>query len=360
MMSSLSIRDLIQEYNRTCVPSALKSIQGFLRKIDGKTLQPYASTKQLKRHLQLDPKTPMDDQQRYAYLTEMAVNIVCDNINLDLLWDLDRFKDALTSMLIDQFDDLSGDFKKSPKQLLTKWIKLFDSDDQHMSLIVSTLKSCGTDLERMINDFLKEGRVFCHPTPALDDDDELNKEVISLVKDVMLTCDSFSILDDNLVFVLTSLTEIPGFKECTSDQVMKSVRLGTKINPIHTIMNLDGLKRCYINNGNYDEYVRLLNISTQLYCYRGEYKRNDDFKEGPSLSILIKSFPNGFENAAKFCLARFVFSESAGDIGMTSYWLCTKPIEDILDDFDLECFEWNTIALSEVLDQPNDMTSVLH
>jgi len=113
--------------------------------------------------------------------------------------------------------------------------------------------------------------------------------------------------------------------------------------------NLDTLKRNYMAK-NYDlfrENLVMLYRTGIVSLAQSSYKRCKDFNNNDMLAQLIDSFPEGFAEKAKKCFAVFTFDGTTDNVKMTSYWITTGTVNDILDKFDYDCFDWQEMSLNE-------------
>jgi len=340
-------------------------------------LQPYSNSKLLKRHLALDPKSPLSDQERYNYLVQFVIKFLTETGKLDgYLLDHDTFYQKLETLLTKNYPVVESDFKKSMNSVKSRWIDLIKNelteeqtgdDDQDAVTetnetvgLIHTIKPYGDDFLSLLP--VQQSEVYYWHVPMVDHIAD-HQTMIDLVKGQILK-DKFVfslLISDTELYVMTEKQPDDEQNNCwtTGERVNDFIsRLshpnGTiSLNPVHQI-SLDTLKRNLMNGDlqSFSENLSLMSVYTNFYFSRGMYLRNEtdfDGYDGDLLGNVVKSFPTGFEELAKRCIANFVFNGQTGKVKLVSYWLSTEPMEKIMDKFDYDQFTWEPITQPELV-----------
>jgi hypothetical protein len=139
------------------------------------------------------------------------------------------------------------------------------------------------------------------------------------------------------------------------------------LNPEHQT-NMDTIKRNYINKQKemFISHVKMLIRNNALYFYKGDYLHCDDYKSYSELQFTnaVNSFPVNFEDYTKNAFALFYFNKTDEYVKINSYWITSKPINEILSTYDYGLFTWIEINYDEFLHSSdiheNYITSILH
>ena len=59
----------------------------------------------------------------------------------------------------------------------------------------------------------------------------------------------------------------------------------------------------------------------------------------------VNNFPVSFEDYTKNCFGIFYF-EKTDNVNVYSYWIMTKPYDQVLSTYDQDLFEWSDLTTS--------------
>ena len=123
------------------------------------------------------------------------------------------------------------------------------------------------------------------------------------------------------------------------------------LNPEHQT-NIDTVKRNYINKqfDLFTLHVKMLIKNNEMFFYKGKYLHSEDYNTYSELQFTnaVNSFPISFEDYTKNAFALFYFTKEE-ELTINSYWITTKPIDNLLSTFDKELFEWSESNINDFL-----------
>jgi hypothetical protein len=107
---------------------------------------------------------------------------------------------------------------------------------------------------------------------------------------------------------------------------------------------MDTIKRNYINKqfDLFKTHVRLLTNANSLFFYTATYLHSDDYNTYNELqySNAINSFPTSFEDYTRNAFALFYFDKTSLTVNVNAFWITSKPVEQLLSDYDKSLFDW--------------------
>ena len=94
----------------------------------------------------------------------------------------------------------------------------------------------------------------------------------------------------------------------------------------------------------------MLTRANSLYFYKAIYLHSADYNSYSELQFAnaVNSFPISFEDYTKNTVGLFYF-DKGDNITVTSYWITSKPVEQILSNYDRELFNWTESTCEEFL-----------
>lgn len=123
------------------------------------------------------------------------------------------------------------------------------------------------------------------------------------------------------------------------------------LNPEH-LTNMDTIKRNYINKqfDLFKAHVNMLSRSNSLFFYNATYLHSSDYNSYSELQFLnaVNSFPTSFEDYTRNAFALFYFIKS-DCVTVDTFWITSKPVEQILSDYDKNLFDWKESSCDDFL-----------
>lgn len=235
--------------------------------------------------------------------------------------------DDFNRIMLPKSSDDEDDSSLDPTEQLKKYVLYYSQD---FTNVLEECVSNGYKLYKSIhlNQEDNEDTVICN--------EMLNK-----------TVQVFSIYSWN-----TGKDKIYGLWVCDKDLEYEQITLDTfvnllqnssfNLNPEH-LTNMDTIKRNYVNRqiDLFKSHVKMLESGNSLYFYKGIYSHSADYDSYSELQFAnaINSFPISFEDYTKNAFALFYFDKRE-HVTLTSYWITSKPVEQVLADYDRELFNW--------------------
>lgn len=354
-----TVQDLNDAFSQSCVKDLNKEIGKLLGTAD-KKVKNFNAFLQKKQYKKIDPEA--DDRARYTAMMEAIVNFASTDGSLDsMLRDKDAYFRGVTALLISNgaFDIFSENFNKGSFKALSAQLNRFfnPKKDEDTLEDVETLNDYVKPYAKNFSDLLHNANglhLYCNLTLSSDKIEQSAMDLILAGVSVFSICTT----DDNCKSLWVTDTEIDGksggFISTNADDFMTNIDNETfELNPIHCV-GLDTVKRDF-KNGKYDLFVShstVLSKSTNLRCYRADYKRSSDFNDISEERMwnAVNGIAQSYEPLKKKVFASFVFNGEVGNVSVVTYWLTTDSISKVMEADDVEVFDWNEITIHELVD----------
>jgi len=375
----MSINKLVSSFSTNCwVPSA-KALVGILKTLDKKipNFQVFFNSKKYNS----TNKVTFSDKERYDVLVSELVKLVATEDSLKpFTVSFDSWVSELESCLkLEQvYNLLSPNFLKgSYAKMIDDFNRLLvpkntdDDDDESLDPtenLKKWVKNYSQDFDTVLDECVKSGLLLYKSENTTSEDD------ISPVCEQMLNLKNtvFSIYSmngtDKIIALWVSDKPLEfqpiDFKDYIDTLTNPSCSFS--LNPEHQT-NMDTIKRNYINK-QYDlfkSHVKLLIRTGSLCFYKAEYLHSKDYDTYSELqfSNAINSFPLSFEDYTKNAFALFYFNKGE-KVTVSTYWITSKPVDQVLSTYDKELFNWTESNCEEFLSASvqhvGDGSSILH
>jgi hypothetical protein len=376
----MSIQKLVSSFNTGCwIPSA-KALVVILKTLDKKitNFQLYFNTKKYNS----TNKVNFTDKERYDTLVKELIQLVktedvlkpfvvnFDNWTLELesclkseqVYNLvscnflkgsyAKMIDDLNRLLIPKNTD-DDDDTTDPTENLKLWVKNYSQD---FDIVLDSCVKSGFLLYKSVHDTADED-----PAPVSDQMLNLKNPVFSIYSmngpDKIL---ALWVSDKKLEFEFESID----LNEYIS--LLTNPTNSFNLNPEHQT-NMDTIKRNYINKQTdlFKSHVSMLVSAGTLYFYKANYLHSGEYDAYSELqfSNAINSFPLSFEDYTKNAFALFYFNKGE-KVTVSTYWITSKPIEQVLSIDDKALFNWVDSDCGEFLSASishvKDDRSILH
>lgn len=333
-------------------------------------LQAYFNAK--KYNSTFKPESPVDEKGRYdTLMSQLCLLVLSHRSEYDMFTtNFEKYISELENVM--QSDSIfellqSGFSKGSFKSLIDDFNRILlpksldDESDDPLESVKNYVKPYSSNFIDMVDVLNKSGTHLFLSMYETDLEDDFSGPMND-----MLSCNSpvFSIYTSFTTgekYCLTSLwlscDNIPFAKEIGFDDFVTTLQNNLfQLNPCH-LTNLDTLKRNYVNK-DFDSFKKNTNLiidclQTPLHFVKATYKFGSDFDKYDELQYTnaTQSFPNGFEDYTKYAFVLFFFTKdvTSGSVVVTTYWLTTKNIVDLLPKSDFDSFEFIDSNIDEFL-----------
>jgi hypothetical protein len=361
----MSIPKLITNFTTGCWVPCAKALIPFLKTLDKKipNFQLYFNAKKYNS----TNKTNLSDKERYDMLIEQIVEHVFTEevckiytISYDY-WIRDLIlclkSNQVYSLLCVNY--LKGSYGKMIDDFNRVLLPKTSDDDEPNDELQDPTESVKKNVLYYSQDFIKvleecvSSGLKLYKSIHLnqeDDDSVICNEMLS--KDAQVfSIYSFNIGGDKLYGLWASDKELD-YELITLDIFVKLIKDFTfNLNPEH-MTNMDTIKRNYVNKqfDLFKSHVNMLTRANSLYFYKGIYSHSADYDSYSELQFTnaVNSFPVSFEDYTKNAVGLFYFDKGV-NITVTSYWITSKPVEQILSDYDRGLFTWMESNYEEFL-----------
>ena len=358
----MSISKLITSFTTSCWVPCAKALIPFLKTLDKKipNFQLYFNTKKYNS----TNKTNLSDKERYDILIEQMVEYVfteevCKIYTISYKhW----IRDLILCLKSNQVyfllcvNYLKGSYGKMIDDFNRVLLPKTSDDDEPNDELQDPTESIKKNVLYYSQDFIKileesvSNGLKLYKSIHLnqdDDDSVICNEMLS--KDAQVfSIYSFNIGGDKLYGLWVSDKELD-YELITLDTFVNQIKDFTfNLNPEH-LTNMDTIKRNYVNK-QFDLFKSHVNMLTSLYFYKAIYLHSTDYNSYSELQFAnaINSFPISFEDYTKNTVGLFYF-DKGDNITVTSYWITSKPVEQILSDYDRGLFNWIESTCGEFL-----------
>jgi len=372
------VQNLINAYKYDCFNPLIKTIITILRE---KTfVQLSVDFMNAKKYKAKNPSAT--DVSRFNDLMVALVNAIKDTTKITPFITTDEFYDDLTLFFKLQYDVLREPFTNgSYTKIIDALNRIFnpkksgndddEKEENENEIMLNNLRKYVKTYLPTIDNILNDFKLYHYTYEFNDDidiDDFYTQEIINMYKNNYVV---FNLYHNNhaLWCFQSDSKELDTsnykFASLTIEEFMKYIKTDDYTMNSSHYTTIDTIKRDYIGKA-FDTLKTHLQMIPNLYLYQGNYKNNSDFDQLNDIQMrnTIMGFPNGFDDdITKKCLAIFCFNGQHNVI-LTSFWLTTQPIVNILNKTDYDAFEWSVIDtetyLSSISQDATIGTSCLH
>lgn len=364
----VNIQELVSDFSFDCFIPLTKGLISFFREKHTIILvSHFMNTKEYKT------KVPTStNNSRFNDLVTELITLVKENGLLNQFINNNQFYETLLIFMKNQYDNLSDTFLKgSYSKMIDTFNRIInpkkndeDDEDDPLDELKVYIKNYSPEIINHISNFKLYFREIS------DDTDDYNDIYVKIMIDFYEKGISvFGIYSNKKslwCFIDDNQIDKSQFTNISVDKFMECLQKDTYImNSVH-YTTLDTIKRDYIAKS-FDLIKIHIKMIPSLKFYEGLYKNNDDMNELNELQLrnTIQGFPNGFDDdVSKNCMVIFKFNGYIGNLDLVSYWITKKPIENILNNNDLNAFIWKdideTMFISNIMSSSTIGTSCLH
>jgi hypothetical protein len=394
----MSVTQLQNSFTNSSFPNAAKALSKLInngQKGIGDALRP--CFKKNKGKSKADPGGEL--RGRYNMLAkELLAYVEADTTMDPFLRNKEQFVAGLGTFLssdstyeLVKVDFGSGSYKKVASQL-SKLIKVEEGTYEYAAIasFANHIKPYALDFSDQVT--AAPVKLYVSALPFADTEVEALKLKKSGI-DVMVIHTDPDEEDFSSLWVLSTATEHEAFKELRPEEFMAT--LDARVYALHAVhfVVFDTLKRDFNANkfNVFTLHADVVDATTPLRFYKGTYTTSEDYNghDETQLGNTVLGFPQRFEYAKAYknaanktvyndVLATFVFDGAVGSVAVTSYWMTTQPIEEVVVPRDemgelpadlkeevdgdgnrvLENFSWTSITLPEFVTALQDKGQV--
>jgi hypothetical protein len=366
------MQKLVSSFTTSSWIPSCKSLVSFLKTLDKKipNFQLYFNAKKYNS----TNKVTLSDKDRYDVLFEQIIGHIHQEESFKVFV-TDHYKwivelgDFIKSENV--YNLLSANFIKGSygkmiddlnRILVPK--KSGDDDDEETEDptegLKKYIKNYSQDFDKVVEEYaLNEYKLYKSIHMNQEDDDTPIKEEMLKIEVPVFSIYAFrNVWSEELNVTRNKLlglwiSEKPlEFEEIELDEYLELVsNIPFNLNPEH-LTNMDTIKRNYINKqfDLFQAHVNLLVRSNALYFYKGSYLHSSDYDTYNELqfSNAVNSFPTSYEDYTRNAFAIFYFDKNE-NVSIETFWITSKPIEQVLSEYDRGLYNWETSTSEEFL-----------
>ncbi len=348
-----SVQDLINAYTYDCFNPLVKTIITQFR--DKSFVQLATDFMNAKKYKSKNPTAT--NESRFNDLMITLTNTIKETNQLNSFIK-DGFYDEFVLFLNSQYDVLQDTFTKGAYlKMIDVLNRIFnpkkakddDEDDENDDSPFDNLHKYIKTYSPLIGNLLTDFKLYhCkYNLDNIDFDDFFTKEIINLYKQNYIVFNLY--YNNHALWCFQNSLELNSvnnqFNSLTVDEFLKYIDNDNYVMNSAHYTTLETVKRDYIGKS-FDMLKTHLQMVPNLYFYQGDYKNNSDFNHLNDLQLrnTIQGFPNGFDDDVnKKCLTIFCFNGNEQNINLTSFWLTTQPLDNVLNKTDYDAFNWTNI-----------------
>ena len=357
----MSIPSLISNFTTSCWVPGAKALIAFLKTLDKERYD--VLIRQIVQHV-------LSEEVCLAY----AINYGQWAVELCSCMKLEQVYSALSAnylkgsyvKMIDDFNrvllpknsDEDDDGQEDPTELLKKQVLYYSQD------FTKVLEECvGSGYKLYKSTHLNQED---DPTPICEEMLKLEHPVFSIYAFRSVYYEDFNCTKNKILglWISDKVLEYPEIKPDEYIDLIKDI--GFNLNPEH-LTNMDTIKRNYVNKqwDSFEAHVKMLESNNSLFFYKGIYSHSADYDSYLELQFAnaVNSFPISFEDYTKNAFGLFYFDKS-DHVTVTTYWITSKPVEQVFSAYDKELFDWIESDCGEFISSskmhPNASSSMLH
>jgi len=368
----MSMQKLVSSFTTSSWIPSCKAIVSFLKTLDKKipNFQLYFNGKKYNS----TNKVTLSDKERYDVFFEQIVDQVYLQESFKIFvtdynkWivELSKFLKSETVYNSLSANFLKGSYGKMIDDLNRILVPKNSSDDDDIETEDPTdnlkkyIKNYSQDFDKVVEEYLLNGyKLYKSVHNNQEDDDTPIKEemlkievpVFSIYAFRTVWYEDFNITQNKLLGLWISEKPLD-YQEITLDEYINLISLiSFNLNPEH-LTNMDTIKRNYINKqfDLFKIHVNLLVRSNSLFFYKGSYLHSSDYDNYNELQFLnaVHSFPTSYEDYTRNAFAIFYFNKNE-TVLIETFWITSKPIEQVLSDYDRGLFTWTNSNSEEFL-----------
>jgi hypothetical protein len=365
------IPSLITGFTTSCwVPSA-KALIVFLKTLDKKipNFQLFFNAKKYNS----TNKVSLSDKERYDVMVEQLIEQVCIEESFKIhtfnygkwIYELTR---CLKSEIV--YGNLSSNFLKgSYGKMIDDFNRILlpkssgDDDDETedpTENLKKYIKNYSQDFDKIVKECVSNGyKLYKSIHLNQEDDDTPIKEemlkqehpVFSIYAFREIYYEDFNCTKCKLLGLWIS-DKVLEYPEIDLDEYLALIKdIVFNLNPEH-LTNMDTIKRNYVNKqwDSFKAHVKMLESNNSLFFYKAIYSHSADYDSYSELQFAnaVNSFPISFEDYTKNAFGIFYFDKGE-NVTVTTYWITSKPIEQVFSSYDKGLFDWIKSDCSEFL-----------
>lgn len=368
----MSIQKLISSFTISSWIPSCKAVITFLKTLDKKipNFQLYFNAKKYNS----TNKVNLSDKERYDVFVEQIVEQIILEESLKIfVTDYSKWTHELIKFLKSEtiYNSLSTNFLKG------SYIKMIDDlnrilvpknsgdDDDEViedptDNLKKYIKNYSQDFDKVVEEYVSNGfKLYKSFHDNQEDDDTPIKEEMLKMKVLVFSIyafrtvyyEDFNCTRNKLLGLWISENPLD-YEEIKLDEYLALIKnIPFNLNPEH-LTNMDTIKRNYINKqfDLFSSHVKLLTNANSLFFYKGSYLHSSDYNDYTELqfSNAVNSFPTSYEDYTRNAFAIFYFDKKE-NVVIESFWITSKPIEQVLSEYDRELFTWHTSSSEEFL-----------
>jgi hypothetical protein len=358
----MSMQKLVSSFTTSSWIPSCKTIVSFFKTLDKKipNFQLYFNAKKYNS----TNKVSLSDKERYDVLVEQIVEQVCSEESLKVFAvDFNKWIAELFEFLKSEsiYNSLSANFLKgSYVKMIDDLNRILvpknsgDDDDEETEDPTEGLKkyvkNYSQDFDKIVEEYASNGyKLYKSIHLTKDEDDTQIKEIMLKMENPVFSIYGFN--HDELIGLWISEKPLE-FEEIKLDEYLALIKdIPFNLNPEH-LTNMDTIKRNYINKqfDLFQAHVNLLVRSNSLFFYKGSYLHSSDYDTYNELqfSNAVNSFPTSYEDYTRNAFAIFYFNKKENVI-IETFWITSKPIEQVLSEYDRGLYNWVSSGLEEFL-----------
>ena len=366
------MQNLITSFTTSCWIPSCKALIAFIKTLDKKipNFQLYFNAKKYNS----TNKVSLSDKERYDVFIEQIVEQVClqresfeiYTFNSKWIYELTKClkSDYVYGILSTNF--LKGSYAKMVDDFNRILLPKSSGDDDDDDIVDPTenlkkqVKNYSQDFDKVVEECALKGfKLYKSVHNNQEDDDtpiceEMLKQqvqVFSIYAFRQVYYEDFNCTQNKLLGLWIS-NEALEYPEIDLDEYLALIKdIPFNLNPEH-LTNMDTIKRNYINKqfDLFKSHVKLLVNSNSLFFYNAIYLHSADYNSYNELqfSNAVASFPTGFEDYTRNAFALFYFDKTE-TISVNTFWITSKPIEQVLSDYDKNLFDWKESSCDKFL-----------
>lgn len=368
----MSMQKLVSSFTTSSWIPSCKSLISFLKTVDKKILnfQLYFNAKKYNS----TNKVTLSDKERYDVLVERIVEQVCSEESLKVFavdfnkWIAELFEFLKSESIYNSLsvNFLKGSYGKMIDDLNRILVPKNSGDDEDEETEDPTeglkkyIKNYSQDFDKVVEEYALNGyKLYKSIHMNQEDDDTPIKEemlkievpVFSIYAFRTVWFEDFNCTKNKLLGLWISEKPLE-FEEIKLDEYLGLIKdIPFNLNPEH-LTNMDTIKRNYINKqfDLFQAHVNLLVRLNSLFFYKGSYLHSSDYDTYNELqfSNAVNSFPTSYEDYTRNAFAIFYFNKKENVI-IETFWITSKPIEQVLSEYDRGLYNWVSSGLEEFL-----------
>lgn len=368
----MSISNLITSFTTSCWVPCAKALVAFLKTLDKKipNFQLFFNAKKYNS----TNKVSLSDKERYDVFVERLVEqVITEEVCKTYAINYGQWLTELASCMKSEqvYDILSVNFLKgSYGKMVDDFNRVLlpkssdDDDDDGRQDPTELLKRCvlyySQDFTKVLEECVGTGHKLYKSIHLNQEDDDtpiceemlkIDVPVFSIYAFRTVYYEDFKCTKNKILGLWVS-DSVLEYEEIKLDEYIDLVKnISFNLNPEH-LTNMDTIKRNYVNKqwDSFKSHSRMLESAKSMFFYKAVYYHSADYDSYSELQFAnaVNSFPISFEDYTKNAFGLFYFDKGEF-VTITSYWITSKPIEQVFSAYDMGLFNWEESNCGEFL-----------